>query len=101
MVRERVLNAREIQIGRAGKTNTMLQNDEIEKFCKLQECDGEFLENSIQKLALSARVYHRILKIARTIADLEASDDIERKHLTEALSYRRIIQNKYPINNDR
>lgn len=92
-VRKRVIAARNLQLKRANKPNAALQNQEIEKFCCIQNEDREFLENSMEKLNLSARAYHRILKIARTIADLDfANTDniILRKHLIEALGYRKI-----------
>lgn len=87
-VRKRVLRAREIQFMRAGKINAHLSSKEIERDCKLNETDALFLENALTKLGLSVRAYHRILKVARTIADLDNEDNINRLHLTEALSYR-------------
>ena len=88
-VRERVIKAREMQLDRAGKLNFIMLNREIDKFCKINEADRVFLENAIEKMKLSARAYYRVLKVARTIADLEMSETIELKHLTEALGYRR------------
>lgn len=87
-VKERVMKAKHIQMGRAGKSNAVMQNNEVAKYCGISEKDGIFLENAVQKFALSARAYHRLLKVARTIADLEAQQDIRRSHLAEALSYR-------------
>lgn len=87
-MREKVLKAREIQQKRANKVNAYLTSKEIERDCKIQAEDGVFLENTLTKLGLSVRAYHRILKVARTIADLEAEEHIQRKHLAEALSYR-------------
>ena len=88
-VRQRVVAAREKQIQRMGKINADLTGKEIDKVCKISDPEKELLENAMEKLGFSARAYHRILKIARTIADLAASDDIQVEHLTEALSYRR------------
>ena len=62
----------------------------MERVCKLSDADNELLEQAIDKFGLSARAYHRILKIARTIADLAESDIIQTHHLTEALSYRKL-----------
>lgn len=87
-VREKVLKAREIQLARAGKINTYLTSKEIERDCKLQNKDALFLEKTLTKLGLSVRAYHRILKVARTIADLNNEMQINQNHLAEALSYR-------------
>ena len=70
-VREKVLKVREIQLARAGKINAYLSSKEIERDCKLQDKDALFLENALNKLGLSVRAYHRILKVSRTIADLK------------------------------
>lgn len=61
---------------------------EIEKHCPLQKQDAQFLESALHQLGLSIRAYHRIIKVARTIADLEGKSHIERSHLAEALGYR-------------
>ncbi|MBN6710198.1 competence-like protein [Canicola haemoglobinophilus] len=87
-VKEKVLKVREIQLARAGKVNAHLSSKEIERDCKLTEKDALFLENTLTRLGLSVRAYHRILKVARTIADLNAETDIKQNHLAEALSYR-------------
>jgi magnesium chelatase family protein len=58
--------------------------------CQLDPESRQLLENAITKLGLSARAYHRILKVARTIADLANQEDIDMKHLTEAIGYRRL-----------
>ena len=60
----------------------------IEKFCKLNERGKTLLKKAFEKLGLSARAYGRILKVARTIADLDESEDILEKHLGEAIQYR-------------
>ncbi len=87
-VREKILRVREIQLNRAGKINAHLTSQEIEQFCHLTAEDALFLENALMRLGLSVRAYHRILKVARTIADLENAPTIQQKHLAEALSYR-------------
>lgn len=87
-VRDRVCAARDRQLQRAGKPNSLLNTREIERDCRLIEADYRLLEQALARLGLSARAYHRILKVARTIADLAASADIRTPHLTEAISYR-------------
>ena len=87
-VREKVLKTRAIQLQRAGKINVHLTSKEIERDCKLEEKDSLFLENALTKLGLSVRAYHRILKVSRTIADLEGETQIHQRHLAEALGYR-------------
>lgn len=89
VVRARVLAAREKQIQRAQTINARLIGEAVNLHCKVNAKDHTFIENAMTKLGLSARAYHRILKLSRTIADLEGSDWIERVHLQEALGYRR------------
>lgn len=83
-----MLKVREIQLARAGKINAYLSSKEIERDCKLQDKDALFLENALNKLGLSVRAYHRILKVSRTIADLNGEKEIQQPHLAEALGYR-------------
>lgn len=87
-IRQRVENAFQLQIKRCGKRNAELDSNEVEAFCKLSRHDKALLDQAMETLALSARAYHKILKLARTIADLSGSTDIESIHLTEAISYR-------------
>ncbi len=87
-VRSRVCIARDRQQQRAGKPNSALGVREIERYCALSEADHKLLEHALERLGLSPRAYHRILKVARTIADLAGSDTIKTPHLTEAISYR-------------
>lgn len=87
-IRLRVKKCREIQLKRQGKPNAQLASAEVRKFCQLSEEDNEFLELAVEKLGLSTRAHHKILKIARTLADLEGDEYIHRKQLIEALSYR-------------
>ncbi|MBN1684196.1 MAG: YifB family Mg chelatase-like AAA ATPase [Gammaproteobacteria bacterium] len=89
IVRERVEKARELQLKRAGKINTKLTNSELKKFITLTKEQQNLLTEALQKLHLSARSYHRILKIALTIADLAESDTIETQHLIEAINFRK------------
>lgn len=87
-LRQRVIKAREIQLNRAGKINAHLSSKEIERDCALSPPNSLFLENALTQLGLSVRAYHRILKVARTIADLAEQKQIEQPHLAEALGYR-------------
>ena len=92
-MRERVLKARAIQNERFKHSklvhcNAMMSTKMVRQYCALDdECD-KLLEFTMTKLGLSARAYDRILKVARTIADIEGSDSIQKKHLLEAISYR-------------
>ncbi|EJL6466431.1 YifB family Mg chelatase-like AAA ATPase [Vibrio cholerae] len=87
-VRQRVWVARERMLARSGKVNALLQSREIEQYCPLLKADAEFLESALHRLGLSIRAYHRIIKVARTIADLQGEAQIARPHLAEALGYR-------------
>ena len=89
VVRARVTAARTIAMQRAGKPNTMLAVREIERDCALGDAERTLLERAMEKLSLSARAYHRVLRVARTIADLAGNERIAREHLAEAVQYRR------------
>lgn len=89
-VRKRVSAARERQNVRCGKANAELGVKEIDRFCRLEEGDAVLLDRATQRLNLSARAYHRILKLARTIADLAGLENINTACLTEAISYRSV-----------
>ena len=69
-------------------------NRHIKKHCRIDEASGNLLENAIDKLGLSARAYNRILKISRTIADLEGESDIQVDHISEAIQYRTLDRGK-------
>ena len=88
-VRHRVTRARRRQLERQGKANNVLEQKEIDVYCPLSDSDFQLVEKAITRLGLSARAYHRILKVARTIADLAGSRDIRTEHLSEAIGYRR------------
>ena len=95
-IQKRVSRAYQIQFNRAGKSNADLGSREVARFCKLQTAETKLLDQVTEKLKLSTRAYHRILKLARTIADLGESENITSIHLTEAISYRsldRLISN--------
>ncbi len=89
-VRARVVEARGYQQQRAGKANCQLNSGEIERDCHLPTAGVRLLERAADRLGLSARAYHRILRVARTIADLNKSETIALNHLSEAISYRRL-----------
>jgi magnesium chelatase family protein len=87
-VRKRVVAAREIQIQRSKQTNAKLDNSDMNRFCKLGAADLKLLATASTKQALSPRACYRIIKVARTLADLEAETNINTHHLAEAISYR-------------
>ncbi|HID50038.1 MAG TPA: ATP-dependent protease [Chromatiales bacterium] len=89
-VRQRVARARQRQLARAGVANSRLGNREVDRHCKVDRTGRGLLEQAADRLGLSARAYHRILKVARTIADLVGSEAITPTHLGEAISYRRL-----------
>ncbi|HIM58944.1 MAG TPA: ATP-dependent protease [Gammaproteobacteria bacterium] len=88
-IRLRVLDCYNRQLKRQGKLNDQLSTDEIDNLIVLNADNKQLLENVIDRLHLSARAYHRILKVARTIADLDHADSVEQQHLIEAIGYRR------------
>ncbi|TDK23133.1 ATP-dependent protease [Luteimonas aestuarii] len=96
-VRARVEAARAVQAQRAGKTNAALSQAETSAWCRLQPADQALLERAIESLQLSARSMHRILRVARTIADLAGSPGIATAHLTEAIGYRRADRGLDPL----
>ncbi len=87
-VRRRVSQARARQLDRTGRSNNALTNKQVDEFCALTTEGRQLLEAAIVRLGLSARAYHRILKVARTIADLAQNEPIAPHHLAEALQYR-------------
>ena len=93
-IKERVIKARNIQYERfKGKNiycNAQMGPKEIKKYCVLEESAGMMLHNAIEKLGFSARAYDRILKVARTIADLAGSEIIQSNHIAEAIKYRNL-----------
>lgn len=98
-MRERVLKAREIQAQRFKKlkgihSNARMHARQIREYCKLDATGQELLRQAIARLGLSARSYDRILKVSRTIADLEGSEMIQPQHLAEAIQYRTLDRGK-------
>lgn len=92
-IKERVIKARKIQAERYKNyglcINSELNNNQINIFCKLDDTSKELLDKFYQKNKISVRAYNRILKVARTIADLDEKENIEYKHIAEALQYRK------------
>ena len=82
--------ARQRALLRQGKPNALLSVSEIDALCVLDEQSAALLQQAITRLSLSARAYHRILKVARTIADLAGSENILTAHIAEAVQYRRM-----------
>ncbi len=92
-IRERVTKAREFQTERFKDFenvhyNAQMNVKHIKAFCKLEESSKTLLKTAMERLNLSARAYDRILKVSRTIADLESSPDIQGSHISEAIQYR-------------
>ena len=89
-IQQRVSKCRERQIERNGHPNYLLNNQQIQTHCALSDQSYRLLESVTEKFNLSPRAYHKILKVARTIADLAESTPIEHHHVSEAVSYRRL-----------
>src|SRR5664279_4903530 len=87
-IRARVENARAIQRKRFGHTNARMSPKEIKRACQLDDDCQQLLKMAMTELNLSARAYDRILKVSRTIADLEHSEPIQSQHISEAIQYR-------------
>lgn len=91
-IRERVITARQRQLkrfaGRKITCNARMGPKELEQFCALDESTKELLRHAMSDLRLSARAYDRILKVARTIADLAASEPVTAEHISEAIQFR-------------
>jgi len=88
-VRERVIEARRVQQERAGKPNALLSNADLARFCHIEGEPLRLLEHAAEKLYLSPRACHRILKVSRTIADLDHAAHIGAEHVAEAIAFRR------------
>ena len=98
-IRARVINARQIQLERFAGINGIYSNSQmtpalVEEHCALGEKEASILKAAFEKLGLSARAHNRILKVARTIADLKESKDIKTEHIAEAIQYRSLDRNK-------
>lgn len=95
VIRQRVINARKVQEERFKDfkgihCNAQMTENMIHQFAEPDQAGIEMLRMAMEKFSLSARAYNRILKVARTIADLEASEKVQVQHLAEAISYRNL-----------
>lgn len=101
-IRERVIKAREIQQRRFADSknvhcNAQMTSSKIRTYCVLDEAGMSLLKKAMEKLGLSARAYDRILKVSRTIADLDDSENIQAKHLAEAITYRSLDRDNWGL----
>jgi magnesium chelatase family protein len=87
-VAARVVHARELQKVRQGVANARLGNKAMERYCGTTRAAHRLLERASATLGLSARAYHRVLKVGRTIADLARQDEIDANHIGEAIALR-------------
>ena len=91
-IRQRVNAARAIQLKRFDKrnihANAQMGARDLKRHCSVNDEAGKLLEHAINRLGLSARAYSRVLKVSRTIADLEGSEEIRSSHIAEAIQYR-------------
>ncbi len=92
IIKKRAQGARAIQLERFVDTgvitNSEMDSEDVKKYCPVDTTSQNLLKNAVDNLFLSARSYFRILKLARTIADLEEAKNISQKHVAEALQYR-------------
>jgi len=90
-VRERAARARSAQLERSGCANAHLGHEALREYCPLGKKQRELLSTASTRLGFSARACHRIVKVARTVADLDDADDIGAAHLAEAIGYRDLL----------
>ena len=93
-VRQRVIQIHQRQQHRQGKPNAALGTRELEAHCQLRPQQTELLDQALERLGLSARALHRVLKVARTLADIEGTERLENHHITEAIGYRNLDRGK-------
>ncbi|MEX0899421.1 MAG: ATP-binding protein [Gammaproteobacteria bacterium] len=89
-VRARAVAARQVQLMRQGCANAFLPARDVEARAKIEDAARQLLSDAIDRLGLSARAYHRVLKVGRTIADLAGMSTVAPEHVAEAISYRRL-----------
>jgi len=96
-IRARVIRAREVQLlrfrSRRIYSNAQMLSKDIQDFCTIDEASSKLLKTAVNKFGLSARAYDRILKVARTCADLEGNENISMAHIAEAIQYRSLDRN--------
>jgi magnesium chelatase family protein len=95
VIRERVISARKLQAERFKSSrsiycNAQMNSKLLRRYCQIDDASGKILRVAMEKLGLSARAYDRILKVSRTIADLETSLEIQSHHVSEAINYRNL-----------
>ncbi|MCQ2249631.1 MAG: YifB family Mg chelatase-like AAA ATPase [Bacteroidales bacterium] len=101
-IRARVIKAREIQLKRFADSpkihcNAQMSSSKIRLYCELDEASSQILKKAMEKMGLSARAYDRILKVSRTIADLEGSEKIQSHHVAEAINYRSLDKDNWGL----
>ncbi|MDD7804542.1 MAG: YifB family Mg chelatase-like AAA ATPase [Endozoicomonas sp. (ex Botrylloides leachii)] len=89
-IQQQVIQVRALQIKRQGKPNSQLNADELQTVCALGKPEQQFIYKVSEKLAYSSRAIHRILRVARTLADLDLSEAVQEKHVAEAVQYRKL-----------
>jgi magnesium chelatase family protein len=89
-IRGRVQHARDVQLQRQGKPNALLGTREIDRLCRTDREGDQLLRHALARLLLSARAYHRVLRVARSVADLAEKSEIAAEHVAEAIQYRRL-----------
>jgi magnesium chelatase family protein len=89
-IRKRVERSRQIQIARQGKPNALLGTREIDRHCGTDREGDQLLRHALARLMMSARAYHRVLRVARSIADLAEKNTIAAEHIAEAIQFRRL-----------
>ena len=100
IIRDRVIRARNLQLERFSKydgvhCNAQMNSGLLRNICRIDEAGTAILKTAMEKLGLSARAYDRILKVSRTIADLDGSAEIESTHLAEAIQYRSLDRDNW------
>ena len=89
-IKQRVERARRLQLDRQGMPNALLATREIDRHCATDREGDQLLRHALARLMLSARAYHRVLRVARSIADLAGKGAIAAEHIAEAIQYRRL-----------
>ena len=92
LIKQKIIHIRGVQMTRQQCLNSQLSAKACEQVCALGEKEQEFLRHAMTKLKLSARGYHRLLKVARTIADIEEQNTVHSSHLQQALTFKQVLQ---------